>query len=196
MSALREPTPACPDVVLMGGCTGGGAYLLRIRVERTVEVAFGRFKGGKRIRVPAGLYVYVGSARAEKGPASLPLRLIRHATRSLGKPHHRIRDRLVKVVICHAMVPSGLTPPVTKRLHWHVDHLLDRTEAEITGVIAVRTRRDLEPVFAELLERDPCARALERGLGASDWPGATHLYRVEAQRTWWDRLPDRLVMML
>ena len=162
-------------VVISGENVPCGAYLLRITVAAPLMVTFGRFLAGAPISVPAGDYVYVGSARGKRGSTTLARRLMRHATRAEG-PAHRIRSELQGALERAGMVPAE--PPATKRLHWNVDHLLEERQAEITAVYILRTMEDREPVIARALADDPAVTPLCRGLGAADDPGTTHLLAV------------------
>jgi len=150
---------------------------LRIRVREDIGVVFGRFGKGRPVPVPEGEYGYVGSALGGQGASSLGPRLLRHATRSGSRPPHSIRA---------AMTGRG------KTLRWHIDHLLDRLDAELVSVIALRSPERLEPVWGRLLEEDSHTHVVEKGLGAGDAPGDTRLLRVEADEGWWAGLPRRL----
>ncbi len=146
--ALQTPTP-------------GGVYLLRIQVTEPLSVVFGRFRKGVVIPIPAGEYIYVGSALGGLGR-----RLLRHATRSDGSAHP-VRPALID--------HFGLTPPPAKRLRWHVDYLLEQPEASLTHVIAIHTARRIESSLAEWLMHHPDTWIPASGLGASDDKGHTHL---------------------
>lgn len=199
-------------VTLLGREGAGGGYVLRVRVARDCAVVFGGYGGGRAVAVPAGAYAYVGSARAERGASSLGRRLVRHASRSEGRPAHRIRPALVAELLAAGLGQrtEDLLPRGAKRLHWHVDHLLDRAEAEIDRVLALRapsgtgaglarggvsgTPRGsgVEARIAALLGEDAEVEALAPGLGASDAPGRSHLLRVPAEAAWWARLVRKL----
>lgn len=159
----------------MSGDSGTmGAYVLLVRVANSLSIAFGRFREGHPIAVLAGAYVYAGSARGH-GATSLAGRLLRHATRSGGRPPHAIRDDLAA-----RLAAAGLVAPLppAKRLRWHVDYLLDEPAAEIRGVWAIRAAVPLEAALARWLASQPGVVPLAPGLGASDDPGQTHLLRV------------------
>ena len=183
-----EREGASSRVVVIGAEGPGesvqGTYFLRVHVSEPLRIAFGRFKGGAPIPVWPGDYVYVGSARAPRGAASLPHRLVRHATRSDGKPPHRIRDDLIAAY----RVPA----PTVKRLFWNVDYLLDKLCVEIDAVLVLPGTARLERGLSAFLARDAQAAPLAEGLGAHDDPGGTHLLRVTGDETWWRELPDRL----
>ena len=168
-----------------------GAYVLRIHVLRNISVVFGRFNGGRPIDVPAGEYVYVGSARAVKGSTSLSRRLMRHVTRCDGDPH------AIRFDVCSELEQRGLPsdPPNKKTLRWNIDHLVERTEAEITDIIAVCTQDDVEHAIAELISDDPVTTPLATGLGAHDHPGHTHLLRIH-DTEWWQSLNEKLSTLI
>ena len=186
--------PTCP----------GGVYVLRVAVMAPLSVVFGRFDGGRAVAVPAGDYLYVGSALGRRGATALAGRLMRHATRSQvrspalqrapqaasspptalrrsttngagGREPHAIRAEL-QVRLTAAGLPAAL--PAGKRLHWHIDYLLDVPAAEIVGVWVWRTAERLEGPLVDWLMAQPGVALLAVGLGASDDRGRTHLLRV------------------
>ena len=181
-----------PSIVIIGDDSQAGTYILRICLKQDTTLQFGRFKNGKLISLPAGDYVYVGSALSEKGATSLSRRLMRHATRSGDKPPHAIREKMVNRFIECGLGPRDLLPKRRKTLHWNIDFLLDLQPAEIVNIFAIRSSERLENRVAKRLERDPHTEVIEPGLGANDAPGNTHLLRVRADRTWWALLADNV----
>jgi Uri superfamily endonuclease len=179
-------------IVFIGGSTPGGTYVLRIRVHRSLTMAFGRFKGGKRIRVQAGDFLYFGSALAQKGASSLARRLVRHATRTDNRHPHPIRQAMLVEFERIGLGCNDLRPVKGKHLRWNVDHLLDQPCATLVTAYLIRTPLRLEGDLGRLLAGDPAAVIIERGLGANDIKGNTHLVRIEADERWWQRLPGRL----
>lgn len=179
-------------IQILGDQATGGTYVLRIRVRRDLSLAFGRFRGGMAIKVGRGEYLYVGSALAERGSTTLARRLVRHATRSDGRPAHGLRKPMQRYFQHALMVEIGEILNSAKRLHWHVDYLLDHADVELIGVYAVRSPAQIEGKLANLLESDLSTSIVEKGLGASDIPGNTHLLRVEADELWWRLLPSRI----
>ena len=147
------------------------------------------------ILLPAGEYAYVGSALAEKGATTLARRLVRHATRSGDQRPHPIRETMLRRFAEYGLGDANLLPRRGKTLHWNVDFLLDLPSAELVGISAIRSRKRLEDRFAKRLEEDPHTSVIERGLGANDVPGNTHLLRVSAAEEWWGSLPDLLASM-
>ncbi len=124
-----------------------------------------------------------------KGSTTLARRLLRHATRSGERPPHAIRSTLLQRFDDEGLGPARLRPPSAKRLHWHVDYLLDEPAATIDAVLAIRSSRRCEDRLAGLLVRWPHAVEMAAGLGATDAPGRTHLLRLEGgERAWHDLL--------
>jgi Uri superfamily endonuclease len=174
-------------IAVVGDTGSLSTYVLRIGVRRQIRVGFGRFGGGRPIVVPAADYAYVGSARAERGAASMGYRLVRHATRTDGKPPHAIRAPLLGF-----FASDVAQPPTEKRLRWHVDYLLDNVAAEIVSVVLMGRDCASEAELAAMMNADPATYPLATGLGAGDDPGSTHLLRVCDDETWWSSLPERL----
>ena len=181
-----------PNIVIIGDESQAGTYILVIRLKENTILRFGRFKKGKLISTPAGEYAYVGSALAEKGATTLARRLIRHATRSGDQRPRRIREAMLRRFAECGLGDGNLLPRRGKTLHWNVDFLLELTSAELVGVYAIRSRERLEDRLAKQLEADPHTGVIERGLGANDVPGNTHLLHVKATEAWWASLPNLL----
>ena len=158
--------------------------------KKDTALRFGRFKKGKLISTPAGEYAYIGSALAEKGATTLARRLVRHATRSGDQRPHRIREAMLCRFAECGLGDENLLPRHGKTLHWNVDFLLDLPSAELVGVVAIRSRERLEDRLAKQLEEDPHTGIIERGLGANDVPGNTHVLYVRATEAWWASLPN------
>jgi Uri superfamily endonuclease len=165
------------------GYTGG--YILWVRASRDLALSFGRFQGGRPVAVPAGVYAYVGSAMGRRGATALAGRLLRHATRSAGKPPHAIRAAL-SAAFAAAPETEPPVPPSNKRLHWHIDYLLDELEVAIEAVAVVRAAERVESRLARGLAAVPGVAPLLPGLGASDAPGETHLLRLPQRGLDWE----------
>lgn len=177
-----------PSIIIIDNASQAGTYVLRIRLKKDTTLQFGRFKKGKLISLPAGDYVYVGSALSEKGATSLARRLIRHATRSGNKPPHTIREEMMTRFAECDLGPRDLLPKRGKTLHWNVDFLLDLQSAEIKNILAIRSPERLENRIAKCLERDPRTEIIEPGLGANDAPGSTYLLRLRTNNISWASL--------
>jgi Uri superfamily endonuclease len=181
-----------PSVIALGSDFPGGTYLLRLHVAEPLRLRFGRFQGGKPINVPTGDYLYVGSALAVTGSMRLAPRLLRHATRSANRPPQPIRPALANFLQQIGLLNAPYSLPRAKKLFWNVDHLLDDLNVTLTHILMIRSPQRLESDLAHLLEADPQTDILEKGLGANDLPGNTHLLRVTAAAGWWQSLPTRL----
>ena len=73
-----------------------GSYILFIRISSSFQLAFGRFQKSRLFSIPDGDYLYIGSALGKTGDP-LARRLIRHASRSNGKPPHKIQSEIIKL---------------------------------------------------------------------------------------------------
>ena len=177
-------------VVFAGSEVSCGAYVLRIRVAADLRTRFGRYAGGALIDVPAGEYVYIGSALASRGSTALAPRLLRHATRSGERSPHVIRAGLL-TACARASLPAA-APPRRKNLFWNIDYLLDDLSAEIVSVLAVRSPHNLESHLAQALLAEPGVAPLAPRLGAHDSRDVAHLLRIPAQAGWWRAVSARL----
>lgn len=155
-----------------------GSYILSIRLDTRIDVAFGKFRKGEPIELEPGHYLYVGSALGgAKGRFPLASRLLRHASRSEGKPAHAIRSALLDL-----FMSWGYHAPVgqrNKKLHWHIDFLLDRPEAEIEHVFLFPGETRLEPQLAALLAAMQETAPIADRLGAQDAASGTHFFRID-----------------
>ena len=167
------------NITIAGDATcPGGCYILRLYVASYLSLSFGRFRGGRPVAVPAGDYLYVGSALGHRGASSPAGRLLRHATRSGDRPPHVLRDALLDALSSAGLAAPGQPLPTGKRLRWHIDYLLDEIAAELIGVTLVRTSSRLESTLARRLADRPGVRPPAAGLGATDLPGETHLFQL------------------
>ncbi len=180
------------EICILGDQGQGGTYLLHIHLQTDISLAFGRFRGGKTFSLPAGAYLYVGSALNSRGATSLAPRLLRHATRSGARPPHPIRVALCETFQENGLGTVSLHPPQTKKLHWNVDHLLDQPDAELVGVYVIRHPARLEEALAQWLGADPYTSFIIPGLGANDVRGGTHVLFVTGDVAWWAALPGRI----
>ncbi len=160
-------------VIIFGEPVPTGTYILRLWLDGDLRVRFGRFG---ELLLPGGAYLYVGSAMGQKGASSLARRLLRHGTRAAGPPHP-IRTVMARRFTA-ANLGQNLQPPPGKRLHWHIDYLLEETAVTLTHVLVIRSRARLETAVARCLNADPRTFAPAPGLGASDDPRSTHLLGI------------------
>lgn len=186
---MKEKQSDIDPVMICGKPVACGCYLLRIQVVEPIGVRFGRFQGGQAVAVAAGAYLYIGSAMGKKGAATLPQRLLRHATRHNGTPH-AIRPLLLEKLRAAGLGTNRLQAPARKTLFWHIDYLLEETAVTLTHIIILRTNTSLENQLARLLAADPQTAPFINGLGASDDPGQTHLLRVPNALSWWQEQAD------
>jgi Uri superfamily endonuclease len=164
-----------------------GSYILLIGLDHRIEVAFGKFRKGRPLELVPGRYLYVGSALGgAKGRFPLASRLLRHASRSDGRPAHTIRSALLDLFMSWGYrSPAGQG---IKKLHWHIDYLLDRPEAEIGHVFIFPGETRLEPQLAELVAAMPETAPIADRLGAQDAAAGTHLFRIDKLETLLPRL--------
>ena len=153
-----------------------GSYILSIKLDKPASVSFGKFRNGEPIELSAGRYLYVGSALGgAKGGFPLASRLLRHASRSRGE-NHTIRAELSELFATWGYrLPRRQS---SKKLHWHIDYLLDRPEAELGHVFLFPGPSRLEPQLAEQLNAMPETSVVADRLGAQDAASGTHLFRV------------------
>jgi len=188
MSQMYDQSP----IILLGNEQQSGCYILRMRVQQSLQMCVGRFKGGKQIAFSPGEYLYIGSALGASGATSLAKRLVRHATRPDPLPPHPIRAAMLTHFHLFGLGKEPLVGPTPKKLFWHIDYLLQPLTVDLVQVLAIRTTRRLEPLLAQLLAADPGTFIVEEGLGASDHRGHTHLLGTQADEHWWTALVTKL----
>jgi Uri superfamily endonuclease len=155
-----------------------GSYILLIRVSSPFKLAFGRFQNGALLAIPAGNYLYIGSALGgERSGSPLARRLIRHASRSGNRYPQQIRSSLLRLISENDFSGNTCCKPSEKKLRWHIDYLLDRPETEITHIVIIRSPEKLEHKLSELLEPRNETALLAPRLGAGDTRNSTHLLR-------------------
>jgi Uri superfamily endonuclease len=152
-----------------------------MRAAADISVRFGRFRGGEPVPIPAGEMVYVGSAMG-----GLASRVLRHALRSGEGRRHDLYAPLLLKMRETGLVDGRYRPPTRKKLHWHIDYLLDETAVALTHAILIRSEVRLEEKLADWLLARPETFVLAPGLGASDARGQTHLLGVRADEVWWE----------
>jgi Uri superfamily endonuclease len=168
-----------------------GSYILVITVIETLSIVFGRFRNGMPLSVPAGKYLYIGTALGSGTKASpLASRLLRHTARSAGKPVHPVRKDLLDFFAlrnpeCNARKHSHQDQ---KKLHWHVDYLLDRQETSITGIVMILSPLRIEQRLAELIGSMPEVSIIAERLGAQDASKGTHLLRISNVHALYERM--------
>lgn len=136
-------------------------------VAEPIAVSFGRFRGGDEIALSAGAYLYVGSAMG--GMAS---RLLRHASRRNVRHPHPI----ISTLEAHFGKMAATAP---KKLHWHIDYLLEKTAVSFTRAFLIYSSHRWEDEAAAFLQAAPECEPIAAGLGASDGHGS-HLFYTTA----------------
>jgi Uri superfamily endonuclease len=192
MINLKPNTPQHHSITISrdhasGKKVNSGIYLLGITLAAPCQLAFGRYRQGQQIDLPAGEYLYIGSAYGQKGGSSLGYRLLRHTCRTHPQKPHSIQPGLYNQIQANHL-PGKI--PRQKKLHWHIDYLLDSEQAEIFFIHAICTTQRMEQPVAETLASISETHIFAPGLGASDHAGGTHLFLVTANQSYWQHLPD------
>ena len=166
-------------ITCFGNNSRQGTYALFILLSKKLELGFGKFLQGRSIPLEPGFYAYIGSALS-KNPTAMPLarRLVRHASRSNGKPPHEVRGHMIRLFQENNLGTADLQPPADKKLHWHIDYLLDSQYAQIIKVYVIRSPFRLETVISELAMSLDETFIIVRKLGARDTKSGTHLLGV------------------
>ena len=160
------------NMTVIGNGLPNGIYVLLIIVLSDLDLAFGRFK---------------------KGATCLARRLVRHAIRTSDRVPHQIRTNMLDFFSNLKLATGEFIPRTPKTLYWNIDHLLNRNEVEIKGLACLRTNEPLEAKIGKQLELRPDTNIIEKGLGANDIKGNTHLLRFADSQKNWPSLIDSLV---
>ena len=182
-----------PAVTITGDLQPSGVYVLRIRLHNACDVVFGRFNQGRPVMLPNGDYLYVGSAMGRRGSSTLANRLLRHARRA---DVNRLQPIYSDLEASFSQIGWPLPSPTSARsktLRWHIDYLLERSEASLMQIFVACSPSRFESALADDLLADPATRIVVPGLGASDDRGSTHLLLVDADEQWWRGLPQRMI---
>ncbi len=156
-----------------------GSYILIINLAAPSRIAFGKFQQGALFTIPAGDYLYIGSALGNEVSGSpLARRVLRHTTRSDSQPHHKIREPLCTHLIENKITETSKIARSQKKLRWHIDYLLDLPDAEITHIVLIRTPLSIEQKLAELLEQQQETSLIAPRLGAQDSKKNTHILKT------------------
>jgi len=147
-------------------------YLLIMELSKEIKIDFGKFKKGKEFRLEPGHYLYLGSAMK-----NLPSRLIRHTLRSEKRPAHEIQKESVKSMIDLGFIIKE--PDLSeKKLHWHIDYLLDNSHISIAQINMFMTNVSLEAKMGNFLKNSLNVEQISTGLGASDHYGNSHILKI------------------
>ena len=154
-----------------------GSYILFIRISSSFQLAFGRFQQSRLFSIPEGNYLYIGSALGGKG-YPLARRLIRHASRSNGKQPHKIQIEIIKLYSKNDAARKCAVIASEKKLHWHIDYLLEHKEAEITHIVILQHPEKMEPHLSEFLASIRETSLVAPRLGAQDTRNSSHILRI------------------
>lgn len=156
-----------------------GTYVLFIALSKELNLGFGKFLNGKNIPLEPGFYLYIGSALG-KSAAAVPLarRLVRHASRSGGKAPHNIRDRMIRFLRENNLATKEFQPPSGKKLHWHIDYLLDSLHSQIIKAYVIRSPLRMEGAVSKMALSLDETFVIVRKLGAGDTRNETHLLGI------------------
>jgi Uri superfamily endonuclease len=133
---------------------GPGTYALLLRLDKRERITVGKLG---TFDFPVGYYLYVGSAL---GPGGLRARLARHrrGSDSSSQPN---------------------SDPTGKKLHWHIDYLLQR--ARLVEVWSVTSEERLECKWGEVASGLSGAQVPVWGFGSSDCRCPAHLIYFSAR---------------
>ena len=101
-------------------------------------------------------------------------------------PAHALYDPLFRDMKQAGLINGRFQPPAQKKLHWHIDYLLNESAVSLSHVMLIRSQVRLEGKLGQWLLAQPETAVLLPGLGASDVKGHSHLLRIEkdSERLW------------
>ena len=158
-----------------------GSYILFIRISSSFQLAFGRFQQSRIFSIPEGDYLYIGSALGRTGNP-LAMRLIRHASRTSGGQPHNIQSAIIKLFSNNDAARNCAFSATKKKLHWHIDYLLEHREAEITHIVILRHPEKMEHHLSEFLASLQETSLVAPRLGAQDTRNSSHILRITDQQ--------------
>ena len=158
-----------------------GSYILFIRISSSFQLAFGRFQKSRLFSIPEGNYLYIGSALGRTGDP-LAMRLIRHASRTSGGQPHNIQSAIIKLFSNNDAARNCAFSATKKKLHWHIDYLLEHREAEITHIVILRHPEKMEHHLSAFLESLLETSLVAPRLGAQDTRNSSHILRITDQQ--------------
>ena len=171
----------CSQFTIFGSKYPMGSYILFIRISSSFQLAFGRFQHSRLFTLPVGDYLYIGSALGSRGNP-LARRLIRHASRSKGVQPHEIQASLIQFFSENHASLNCTVEPTAKKLHWHIDYLLEHREAEITHIVILRHPEKMEHHLSEFLASLQETSLVAPRLGAQDTRNSSHILRITDQQ--------------
>jgi len=106
---------------------------------------------------------------------------------------HQIQPNILEFFSDIKLANGELIPRTAKTLYWNIDHFLNQTEVEISGLACVRIEEPLEVKIGKMLELRSDTSIIEKGLGANDIKGNTHFLQLADSGKNWPLLIDSLV---
>lgn len=181
------------DIESIGNYQFGGTYVLEIWIKDDVSVQFGRFKNGQKFHLSSGRYLYIGSAMTSHNRHALLQRLTRHATRTEQHPPLKIRKKLIIWAHQHNINEKNIILKQNKKLHWHIDYVLNNLNVEINNIILIPSEKSYESMIAKSLLLSDSITVPIMGLGATDKKKETHFLHISdtiAQKRLIDRIKE------
>ncbi|MCG8343613.1 MAG: DUF123 domain-containing protein [Chlorobiales bacterium] len=174
-----------------------GTYALFIFLSNKLNLRFGNFLRGRHFSLDPGYYVYIGSALGAKSSA-MPVarRLLRHASRSNGKPPHEVRGHMIRYFKENKLAAADLRPPTGKKLHWHIDYLLDNLDTRIIKACIVRSPARLENALSDLALSLDETFVIAPKLGAGDTKNSSHLLGIKNIDTFLPAFEEKIPTLL
>ena len=157
-----------------------GTYALLLRLDKQERITVGKLG---TFDFPVGYYLYVGSAL---GPGGLRARLARHRRGSESSSGRGARGMPPQspllppegVEAAPLTAPQSTSGQTSKKLHWHIDYLLQR--AKLIEVWSVASEERFECKWSEVASRLSGAQVPVRGFGSSDCRCPAHLIYFSA----------------
>ena len=172
-----------------------GSYILFIRISNLIQLTFGRFQQCRLFTIPEGHFLYIGSALGRSGNP-LARRLVRHASRSGEKHPHAIRSELMQLFSTGQVTANNFCEPSKKKLHWHIDYLLDYPAAEIEHIVIIRSPVTMEHSLATFLSALHETSPLAPRLGAQDTRNSTHILQITDQKQILEKLGQYIPLLI
>jgi Uri superfamily endonuclease len=159
----------------------GGTYVLQMTLNQPITLSFGRFQNAQQYSLLPSQYLYIGSALTQANRPALLQRTARHASRTNPDHPHSARAYLAQYAQSILIPEKKILLKQNKKLHWHIDHFLDRSEVDLTDIFLVPHTNTYESILATHLEKHPHIVTPIPGLGASDTTHETHFLQLTPQ---------------
>ncbi len=159
----------------------GGTYILQMTLTQPITLSFGRFQNTQQYSLVPAQYLYIGSALTQANRPALLQRTARHASRTNPNHPHSARTYLVQYAQSILIPEKKILLKQNKKLHWHIDHFLDRSEVDLTDIFLIPHTKPYESILATQLVAQPHILTPIPGLGASDTADETHFLQLSSQ---------------